>query len=111
MEVDKETEKQIHELQLLEQNLQNILMQKQVFQLESSEIENALEELENAGEEDVYKIVGQVMIKSAKIAIQKELQQKQEIISLRLKSLDNQEKIISKNSEKLKKEVLAKIQP
>ena len=64
-DVDKETEKNIQELQILEQNLQSIMMQKQAFQLELSEVENALEELKKSGDE-VYKIVGQVMIKAKK---------------------------------------------
>ena len=47
-ELDKQTEAQIQELQVLEQNLQNILMQKQAFQLELAEVENALKEIKKA---------------------------------------------------------------
>lgn len=108
MEIDKETEKQIKELQILEQNLQNILIQRQAFQLEISEIENALEELKKS-EGEVYKIVGQIMIKSKKEAIEKELFQKQEMISARMKSFDNQEKNLSKIIEDLRLKVLSKI--
>ena len=60
------TEKQIQEMQILEQNLQNILMQKQAFQMEITETQSALEEIENSGDE-VYKIIGSLMIKSEKI--------------------------------------------
>lgn len=109
MEVDKETEKQIQELQIFEQNLQGVLMQKQAFQLELSEIENALEEMKNSGDE-VYKIVGQIMIKSKKADLQKDLKQNQEAVSLRIKSLDAREKLISKNAEDLRKKVLSKMQ-
>ena len=42
MKIDAETGKKIQELQILEQNLQNLLMQKQAFQIELNEIENAL---------------------------------------------------------------------
>ena len=104
--MNKETEAQIRELQLLEQNLQNILMQKQAFQLELSETENAFEELsKNNGE--VFKISGNIMIKSSKENILKDLKQKKDLITLRLKSLDSQEKNLSATSENLRKKVLA----
>ncbi len=109
MELDKETEKQIQELQILEQNSQQILMQKQALQLELSEIENASAEIEKS-KSDVYKIAGQIMIKAKKEDLQKDLQEKQEIVSLRLKSLGEQDKTLSKNLEEIRKKVLSKIQ-
>jgi len=45
MDVSKETEKDIAQLQLIEQNLQNFLVQKQTFQTQLLEIDNALKEL------------------------------------------------------------------
>ncbi len=109
MELDQETQKQIQELQILEQNLQNILLQKQSLQLEITEVENALAELKKAGKE-VYKITGQIMIAANKEDLEKELKQKQELVSLRLKSLDKQEEGLVKSSEDLREEVLGKIQ-
>ena len=46
-DVSKETEKKINQLQLLEQSMQNLSMQKQQFQLQQVEIESALKELDN----------------------------------------------------------------
>jgi len=109
MDIDKETETQIQELQVLEQTLQNVLMQKQALELELSEIENSLQEIKKAGDE-VYKIVGQIMIKSSKQDTEKDLKEKQELIALRVKSIDTQEKTLSKKSEELRKKVLGKIQ-
>jgi len=43
--LDIETQKKIQELQILEHNLQNLMMQKQAFQLELNETVNALEEV------------------------------------------------------------------
>ena len=107
--MDKETENQIKELQIFEQNLQAVLMQKQAFQLELSEIENALEELSKTKEKEVYKIVGNIMVKSSKEDILKDLRQKKDMISIRLKSIDAQEKNIEENAEGLRKKVLSKI--
>jgi len=108
MDLDKETETQIKELQMLEQNLQSILMQKQAFQLELSETESALGELGKSGEE-IYRITGNIMVKSSKSVLEKDLTQKKELISLGLKSLDSQEKNISDSAETLRKKVLSKI--
>jgi prefoldin beta subunit len=108
MEVNKETENEIKELQMLEQNMQSILMQKQAFQSELGETENALQELNKSGDE-IFKIVGNIMIKSSKSDIIKDLEQKKDLISLRLKSLDNQEKSLEKSSESLREKVLSKI--
>jgi prefoldin beta subunit len=108
MEVDQETEKNIKELQMFEQNLQSILMQKQAFQLELSETDNALAELEKSSE-DVYKIVGNIMVKYSKAPLLKDLNQKKDLLSLRLKSLDSQEKSIAETAEDLRNKVLSKI--
>jgi prefoldin beta subunit len=108
MDLNKETESQIKELQLLEQNLQSILMQKQAFQMELGEVENALEELAKSNN-DTYKIVGNIMIKSSKEELLKELKNKKDLLDLRLKALNNQEKSLEEDSENLRKTVLSKI--
>ena len=59
-EVSKESEQKIGQLQMFEQSMQNLLMQKQQFQLQQVEIESALKELEKVNE--AYKIVGNIMV-------------------------------------------------
>lgn len=108
MDIDKDTEQQIQELQILEQSLQSILMQKQSFQLELSEIENSLEELAKT-KDDVFKITGQIMIKASKENLLKELKEKKDLISVRLKSFDSQEEKLSGNAEIIREKVLSKI--
>ena len=108
MELDLVSNENIRTLQAFEQNLQSILMQKQAFQLELSETENALAELEKSGDE-VYRIVGNIMAKSSKESLIKDLKQKKDLLSLRLKSLDAQEKTLAEKSEELRNSVLSKI--
>jgi len=108
MELDQETQEQIQELQILEQNLQSLIMQKQAFDLENNEAEIALKELEKTNQE-VYKIVSNIVIKSNKEDLIKELKHKKELITLRLKTIEVQEKTLMENSEKLRDKVLAKI--
>lgn len=92
----------IQEIQILEQNLQNILYQKQSFQIELNESKTALEELEKS-KDDVYKIIGQLMIKTDKDKIKKELEDKEKMLELRLNSLEKQEKNFMEKIEDLRK--------
>ena len=106
--ISKETQEKIQQLQIFEQNLQNFLLQKQAFQFELNETENALEEMKKT-KEDVYKLIGQVMIKVTKDEIEKELQQKRDILNLRIKAIEKQESQFREETEKLREEVLKKI--
>ncbi len=97
--------KKIQEMQILEQSLQNILLQKQAFQMELSETTTALTEIKNSGD-DVYKILGQLMVKTKKDSVVKELSDKEKIIELRLKNLEKQESSLNNQLEKLREEIL-----
>jgi prefoldin beta subunit len=97
-------QEKIQEMQILEQQLQNTIIQKQAFQIESTETSSALEELEKSGDE-VFKIIGQLMIKSEKSKIKEELLNKQKILELRIKSFEKQENSLTEHLEKLQEEV------
>jgi len=99
--------KKIQEMQILEQSLQNILLQKQAFQMELSETKTALDSVKNSGDE-VFKIIGQLMIKSKKEAILDDLSNKKKLLDLRLKNLEKQEDSLTKQLEDLREEVLNK---
>ncbi len=108
MNISKETQEKIKELQTYEQNLQNLLIQKQAFQIELSETENALEVVSNT-KDDVYKLIGNIMVKSDKKKIEEQLKKRKELINLRIKSIEKQESEIENQADELKKEVLKKI--
>ena len=97
--------KKIQEMQLLEQNLQNILLQKQAFQMELSETQSALKEIENSGDE-TFKIIGQLMIKTEKSKIKKELLDKEKILNLRIKAIEKQEFSFTEQLEKFREEFM-----
>ena len=101
----EEKEKQIQEIQILEQNLQNILLQKQSFQIEFSEADAALNELEKS-KDDVFKIIGQLMIKTEKEKVKKELLEKKALLELRLSSIEKKEESLVERSNSLRKEIL-----
>ena len=95
----------IQEMQILEQNLQNLLFQKQAFQMELSETEAALKEISKAKDE-VFKIIGQLMIKTEKSKIKEELVNKQKILSMRMKTLEKQESVLTEKIEQIREEFM-----
>ena len=103
----KEQEQKIQEMQILEQNLQNLLLQKQTFQMESAENKSALEEIQKSDDE-VFRIIGQLMLKTDKNKILEELFNKEKILDLRLKSIEKQESSIIERLESLKEEFMNK---
>lgn len=104
---EEETEEKLSQLQLLEQNLQNFLLQKQNFQAQLLEVESALGELEKT--DSAFRIVGNIMVASKKDELKKDLQQKKEMLELRIKNLEKQEEKIKEKASKTQAEVLKKI--
>jgi prefoldin beta subunit len=102
----EEQNQKIQQLQFLEQSLQSILMQKQAFQMEVSETDSALKEIENS-KDDVYKIIGQLMIKVSKNKIKEELENKKKLMETRLNNLEKQEESFRKKVEELRKEFVS----
>lgn len=105
--VSKSTEEKIQQLQLLEQNMQNFLSQKQSFQVQLVEINSALEELEKV--EKAYKLVGPIMVVSDSKNLQEDLKQKKELIEIRIKNIEKQEDKVKAKASELQKEVLKEI--
>ncbi len=102
-----EKNKNIKEMQFLEQNIQNLFFQKQAFQMELTETQSALREIENS-QEDAYKLIGQLMIKVPKSKIIGELSEKEKFLNLKIKNLEKQEKSFSENIEQLREKILRK---
>lgn len=103
---EKDKEK-IRQLQLSEQSLQSLLLQKQVFQTQLSEIMTALEELEGSTEH--YKIIGNIMVKAEKEKLKNDLLSKKELSELRIRSIEKQEDEIKKRMAKLQSEILEEV--
>lgn len=103
----KTSNEKIQEAQFLEQTLQNIFLQKQAFQMELTETQSALREIENSNE-DAYKLIGQLMIKVQKSKITEELSEKEKFLNLKIKALDKQESSFSEKLEQLRKQILNK---
>lgn len=104
-EIMENKSKNIQEIQILEQTLHNISFQKQAFQLELSEVTESLINLESSRDE-VFKIVGQLMIKTDKKKSQEEINDKKKMLELRLKSIEKEENIIAKKIDALREDLL-----
>ncbi|MBS3155013.1 prefoldin subunit beta [Candidatus Woesearchaeota archaeon] len=109
MKISKETESKIIDLQTMEQNLQNLLMQKQRFQITQTEIDNALEELKKT-KDDAYKIIGSIMVKTKKDDLEKDLKEKKDLVDLRIKNIEKQETKIKERAQEIQKEVMNKLE-
>lgn len=86
---DKKTKERLGQLQMLEQSLQSFLLQKRNFQTQLIEIESALSEIEHT--ESAYKIVGNIMVAVDKQKLKKDLEEKKEMMDLKIKALEKQE--------------------
>ena len=107
MEMTKETQEKIGQLQLIEQNMQNMMAQKQQFQAQMVEIESALKELKNS--KTAYKIVGNIMVSSDRESLEKDLNEKKEMMELRIKALEKQEEQVKEKAQKIQQEVMGSI--
>lgn len=109
MDLSQETQEKISQLQLFEQKLHAFLSQRQSFQNQVLEIENALEELHKT-QGPAYKIIGSVMLKMEKDSLSNTLKERLDLLSIRIKNIQKQEDSIKKEAEEIQKEVMAEIE-
>ncbi len=102
--IKEDISKKIQELQVLEQNLQHFLMEKQSIQAELNEISNAIEELKKSSG-DSYRVIGGIMVKSSPSELIKDLDDKKNILVLRISAVEKQEKLVEDKANSIKKEV------
>lgn len=104
----KETQEKINQIQMIQQNMQNLSVQRQQFQIQETEIESALSELEKT--DSSYKIIGNIMVKTDKENLKKDLQEKHEMLKIRISTLEKQEDKMREKAESLQQEVLKEIE-
>ncbi len=79
----------------MQQQAQAIASQRLQMELQMKEAERALEEIEKLGENaEVYKSIGNILIKSEKAKVGEELKERKETLDLRIKTLQRQEEKI-----------------
>jgi len=79
-------------LQQLQQTLQSVLAQKQQVEIELTEIEQALSELQKMTDDAViYKAIGSLLVKAEKAKITADLNERKELLNTRATVLGKQE--------------------
>ncbi len=79
-------------LQQLQQTLQAVLTQKQQLELELTETEQALSELEKVTDDAViYKSIGSLLVRSEKAKVTTELNERKDLLNMRIGVLGKQE--------------------
>jgi len=106
--MQQEVQQKIEKLQTIEQTMQQFLMQKQQFQTQMVELNSALEELDKT--DDSYKIIGNIMVKTDKDQLKKDLEEKRELVELRIITVEKQENKIKGSAEELRKEIMGKLE-
>jgi len=95
----------INQYQLLQQQLQAILIQKEDSKLELMENEKALEEIKKSDVKEVYKIVGQIMVKKDVEEVKKEIEEKISDLEIRLSAFEKTEQKINEKLKELEPKI------
>lgn len=102
-EISPQLQNQIAQYQQLQNQLQVLGSQRVQLEAKLREIEQTLEELNKlSGETPVYKSIGMVLVRQDdREALKKELEEHRETLTIRVKSLQKQEKALSQRYEDL----------
>jgi len=102
-ELSPQLQNQIAQYQQLQNQLQVLASQRVQLEAKLREIEGTLEELNKlTGDTAVYKSIGMLLIRQDdREALKKELEEHKETLTIRVKSLQKQEKALSERYEDL----------
>jgi len=82
----------VAQFNILQQQLQSVLLQKENLRLNAMEMSRALEELDKSKDKTAYKITGPIMISKPAEELKKELKDIEEALKVRIESLEKTEK-------------------
>lgn len=100
---DEQVAKRVERLTAIDQQLTQLLHQKQQFQSQLSELTHASDELGKT--EQAYKIIGNIMVAQNKDKLLKEITDKKELIEVRIGAVEKQEDTLRKEAETIRTEV------
>jgi len=98
------SKEELQQLQMMEQNLQQFSVQKQQYEGELRDTENALNELTKTDES--FKIIGNVLVKMKQEDLSAELEEKKVMLSKRVETLASQEEKLRSNMKLLQDKVM-----
>jgi prefoldin beta subunit len=99
-------------LQQLQQTLQGVLTQKQQLELELTEVEQALDELEKLTDNaTIYKSIGSLLVKSKKGKVTTDLNERKELLDMRINVLGKQEERLRSQVKELQTKLQRDLRP
>ena len=99
-------------LQQVQQTLQAVLTQKQQLELESTEVEQALGELERLTESaTIYKSIGSLLVKSKKNKVTVDLNERKDLLKTRINVLGKQEERLRTQAKDLQTKLQRDLRP
>ena len=99
-------------LQQLQQTLQGVLSQKQQLDMQLTEVEQAVGELEKLNETSViYKSIGALLVKSEKDKVTVELNERKELLKMRVEILSKQEERLRTQVKDLQEKLQRDLRP
>ena len=105
-ELPPQIQNQIAQLQQLQQQIQNLAMQKSKIEAMQNESKMALDELAKLAEDViVYRNVGELLIKTSKEESISKLKEREETLSLRLQSISRQEERLTSRLKQLQEQI------
>ncbi len=99
-------------LQQLQQTLQGVLTQKQQLELELTEVEQALDELEKLTDKaTIYRSIGSLLVKSEKGKVTTDLNERKELLDMRINVLGKQEERLRSQVKELQTKLQRDLRP
>ncbi|MCD6562655.1 MAG: prefoldin subunit beta [Thermoproteales archaeon] len=109
-ELPENVKADIKRYQDITEKLRLVLLNKQQVQIQLTEVNNALSELNKTSNDTVvFKIVGNLMINKNKNELLDELNERKETLEIRLKSLEKQEKLLKDQLKDLESKIYKKL--
>jgi len=107
-----EIQQRLLKLQQLQQTIQGVLAQKQQLEMQLSEVEEALNELEKMNETAViYKSIGALLVKSQKNTVTEELKERKELLTMRVDVLTKQDDRLRTQAKDLQEKLQQDLRP
>ena len=99
-------------LEQLQQTLQAVITQKQQIELELSETDSALEEMQKiADDTPIYKSIGSLLIKTEKTKVTTELTERKDLLNTRINVLTKQEERLRSQMKDLQTKLQQDLKP
>jgi len=112
MELPPQLQEQLLRLQQLQQTLQAVASQKQQLEIEASETDKALTELDKLTDDvAVYKSVGNLLLKSDRQTLLKDLKERKELLGTRVTVLGRQEERTKERLKEMQDKLQERLRP